>query len=246
MAMGSSPHTRGAQCVTPVGHCPARIIPAYAGSTNPRRCLCRARWDHPRIRGEHDDSDQYVIDGLGSSPHTRGALAAREPQLRGHRIIPAYAGSTETPHGGTRRPPDHPRIRGEHAALASQAHSIAGSSPHTRGALEPIGGHIDVAGIIPAYAGSTFAGQLGELAWQDHPRIRGEHCRRRRGRRGGRGSSPHTRGALAAARAVPMISRDHPRIRGEHAVEPCCWGALVGSSPHTRGARDAPPERPIR
>ena len=49
------------------------IIPAYAGSTA-LDVQDRLTWrDHPRIRGEHDDSDQYVIDGLGSSPHTRGA-----------------------------------------------------------------------------------------------------------------------------------------------------------------------------
>ena len=90
----------------------------------------------------------------------------------------------------------------------------------------------------------------------DHPRIRGEHRRRRRPAWRRRGSSPHTRGALAKGEAGFVVKRiipayagstyreigfetidmDHPRIRGEH------HGLLptrphdAGSSPHTRGA----------
>jgi len=56
---GSSPHTRGARPQRPQVIEQARIIPAYAGST--------------------DDSDQYSIDGLGSSPHTRGARWPQDP-----------------------------------------------------------------------------------------------------------------------------------------------------------------------
>ena len=31
------------------------------------------------------------------------------------------------------------------------------------------------AGIIPAYAGSTFKRKTNQIRWQDHPRLRGEH-----------------------------------------------------------------------
>ena len=75
--------------------------------------------------------------------------------------------------------------------------------------------------------------------------------------RGGRGSSPHTRGALSQAvegmpqyRIIPAYagstspsparpdsSRDHPRIRGEHEWAEFTTPAGDGSSPHTRGAR---------
>ena len=177
---GSSPHTRGARG-TPLsltryeGNHPrirgehlvhfvsfvrwTRIIPAYAGSTN---CF-----------------DYLVKRNVGSSPHTRGAPIPRapsgcaawdHPRIRGEhfrlsaraassmRIIPAYAGSTVMPLGvsasmsgsspHTRGAPDssvspnpdtrdHPRIRGEHSCIA---------------VLERPGW-----GIIPAYAGSTFA-----------------------------------------------------------------------------------------
>ena len=112
---GSSPHTRGAlrQAHGALGF--PRIIPAYAGST---RSPCR------RTTGS-----------AGSSPHTRGAQEARRPRRRESRIIPAYAGSTWRTVKLWSGKRDHPRIRGEHTTTRYNAHKVAGSSPHTRGAL---------------------------------------------------------------------------------------------------------------
>ena len=152
------PRIRGEHVCLGNDVCPsAGIIPAYAGST----------------LSETDDALREV----GSSPHTRGArrtthmpAAARRdhPRIRGEHlrervlaepvdgIIPAYAGSTpflslhkmvllgSSPH--TRGAPevqgdrqqhggDHPRIRGEHECI--------------------LGATTKIAGIIPAYAGST-------------------------------------------------------------------------------------------
>ena len=73
--------------------------------------------------------------------------------------------------------------------------SRAGSSPHTRGALDVEGLAALFNGIIPAYAGSTASTSSGAASRKDHPRIRGEHrgmCPTSLSRRG---SSPHTRGA---------------------------------------------------
>ena len=53
------------------------------------------------------------------------------------------------------RATDHPRIRGEHAAEASDEDRIGG--------------------IIPAYAGSTPTPTWSKSRFWDHPRIRGEH-----------------------------------------------------------------------
>ena len=50
-------------------------------------------------------------------------------------IIPAYAGSTRRAGSGWGKASDHPRIRGEHRAGAALVAALAGSSPHTRGAL---------------------------------------------------------------------------------------------------------------
>ena len=94
------------------------------------------------------------------------------------RIIPAYAGSTQSLMGRLPRPKDHPRIRGEHDADLLAYLVEVGSSPHTRGALESFLKLILETGIIPAYAGSTPE-TLGRRSrrW-DHPRIRGEHSMR--------------------------------------------------------------------
>ena len=195
----------------------------------------------------------------GLSPHTRGALErvrqryvelGDHPRIRGEHllglyplaptqgIIPAYAGSTAPAATVTREP--------------------AGSSPHTRGArlgLDGVaGGHRDHPrirgehsaqclgavvrlGIIPAYAGSTGTSDAGSDL--------------------GRGSSPHTRGALELGHQGIGLAEDHPRIRGEHrdlvrlvrggqgiipayagSTTPSSWFTLgwMGSSPHTRGA----------
>ena len=132
---GSSPHTRGAPPACRRGFRARGIIPAYAGSTTHPRSWCRARWDHPRIRGEHpaDDVDRLVE----------------------ARIIPAYAGSTLANLPVESALWDHPRIRGEHFIKYGIVPSSEGSSPHTRGA-HGVKLEAEFTGrIIPAYAGST-------------------------------------------------------------------------------------------
>ena len=132
--------------------------------------------------------------------------------------------------------PDHPRIRGEHSPVDPSYSKHEGSSPHTRGARPVAWDAKAKAGIIPAYAGSTFmAPEIDEL----RP-----------------GSSPHTRGAhlmsstdKTEARIIPayagsthVLDRrrnragDHPRIRGEHRLKRARGFVHEGSSPHTRGA----------
>ena len=215
--------------------------------------------DHPRIRGEHDDSDQYSIDGLGSSPHTRGARSQLISPAFSSRIIPAYAGSTRSPSSSSPGRADHPRIRGEHDPGVVGVPEDGGSSPHTRGAP---GSGLDPAPqgrIIPAYAGSTTYDKTGSYLEPDHPRIRGEHFLWWWSLSEAAGSSPHTRGAphdfryhhdprriipaYAGSTASPSTSSaafaDHPRIRGEHAAWIPSIIIASGSSPHTRGARQA-------
>ena len=152
---GSSPHTRGAPALPRLVVVVDGIIPAYAGST----WICRWRRppsrDHPRIRGEHSSRKMTQASRAGSSPHTRGARLLYYDTDSVIRIIPAYAGSTRQPASATGYVPDHPRIRGEHAAPPGTILQTRGSSPHTRGA--PPGGSSRLwrGRIIPAYAGST-------------------------------------------------------------------------------------------
>ena len=121
-----------------------------------------------------------------------------------------------------------------------------GSSPHTRGARYACNRYVDMAGIIPAYAGSTAGVRPGTGGGPDHPRIRGEHRSSRPPGRGWAGSSPHTRGAPPRSCPAPWPTRDHPRIRGEHPGGGWHWYWALGSSPHTRGARPSARGCPAR
>ena len=219
---GSSPHTRGTPQPTFIRRSLQRIIPAYAGNTT-------------------DVSIETTTTG-GSSPHTRGTLrqlfklranSRDHPRIRGEHsrfrrwraartgIIPAYAGNTDmwttyindmqgsSPHtrgtpGRSRRSRspwwDHPRIRREHVSGLSKL--------------------VKAIGIIPAYAGNTFACVFAFAALA--------------------GSSPHTRGTLYADTDYIYLQGDHPRIRGEHAAVAARWHARRGIIPAYAGNTAAP------
>ena len=70
---GSSPRMRGAlhSALRVLAH--AGIIPAYAGSTQNPANRARYRRDHPRVCGEHSDSQSPLWRSAGSSPRMRGA-----------------------------------------------------------------------------------------------------------------------------------------------------------------------------
>ena len=216
LGAGSSPHTRGARG-RPAPR-PARpgIIPAYAGSTRPRRLPGPGDRDHPRIRGEHTAGVRLLAVVSGSSPHTRGARRVRGRLVRGCGIIPAYAGSTVPPPRLVHRLRDHPRIRGEHPGGGWHWNCALGSSPHTRGAHRRRRTPNQNNRIIPAYAGSTFPGICATQDTTDHPRIRGEH------------------GVLRGGPAVG--ERIIPAYAGSTIVGSIGMVIGWGSSPHTRGA----------
>ena len=70
------------------------IIPACAGSTRPASGCPSCRRDHPRMCGEHLSFIPIKSFRRGSSPHVRGALAAKPTSEHTTGIIPACAGST--------------------------------------------------------------------------------------------------------------------------------------------------------
>ena len=156
LVRGSSPRMRGAPHVGGAHRGRQGIIPAYAGST--MAMIIDGIWigDHPRVCGEHPSNWPDTVKQRGSSPRMRGAQ--RRTDFRGpvFGIIPAYAGSTPPMLPPCRIGWDHPRVCGEHAHDDALADLEPGSSPRMRGA------HCDsrrlhcLAGIIPAYAGSTL------------------------------------------------------------------------------------------
>ena len=178
---GSSPHTRGAREKWHIFYRHVGIIPAYAGSTPFLALMGCLSWDHPRIRGEHRAARSFRRRWRGSSPHTRGAPPPRERPARRGRIIPAYAGSTPSECTSDGPSSDHPRIRGEHDVDFWLPLPDWGSSPHTRGAPAAWRSPSASKRIIPAYAGSTWPKCSSSRTSPDHPRIRGEHHRSKRG-----------------------------------------------------------------
>ena len=91
---GSSPLTRGKRRRPDFRRAPGRLIPAHAGKTRDRRRPCHRRRAHPRSRGENVDRAVRNSASAGSSPLTRGKLAACQDQRSVFGLIPAHAGKT--------------------------------------------------------------------------------------------------------------------------------------------------------
>ena len=155
MRAGSSPHVRGAHtCWYRCRFC-CGIIPACAGSTGRAPSSTSRTRDHPRMCGEHSSNPGTIIKTLGSSPHVRGAHCSGMKSNSRRGIIPACAGSTNTPLGYATRRRDHPRMCGEHVRGFMAKMTVLGSSPHVRGAPGLLRQRSGITGIIPACAGST-------------------------------------------------------------------------------------------
>ena len=146
------------------------------------------------MRGEHTMSRYPISHGTGSSPHARGPRQTGIRQCATQGIIPACAGNTTTATAALTSLGDHPRMRGEHAALNVEALAAAGSSPHARGTLPTDCCMRTRTGIIPACAGNTGSDPPTFARSGDHPRMRGEHASSLAISKSWKGSSPHARG----------------------------------------------------
>ena len=194
---------------------------------------------------------------LGSSPRMRGTLKRVHRHRHATRIIPAYAGNTNDADSYSTARRDHPRVCGEHDHHLGVVPVVQGSSPRIRGTLIHFRLATHGAGIIPAYAGNTYDGVGYSRPDRDHPRVCGEHRKRRNVMPDATGSSPRMRGtpytpyptgrytgiipAYAGNTLCPTWFsrrlRDHPRVCGEH---PCIRrrsAGTTGSSPRMRGTR---------
>ena len=154
-AQGSSPRMRGTHERLCGAFQPPGIIPAYAGNTSQNPCNAALFRDHPRVCGEHFLHIEDSTAGKGSSPRMRGTRDCSRHLAQNAGIIPAYAGNTRA---GARRAQgawDHPRVCGEHNAVALHLRDHRGSSPRMRG-TRAIQSRVTLCrGIIPAYAGNT-------------------------------------------------------------------------------------------
>ena len=118
---GSSPLTRGKHVPAYTKAAATRLIPAHAGKTAFSAAHATFAAAHPRSRGENHDSQGSTGYASGSSPLTRGKLAARQLSGGGCRLIPAHAGKTRSATSTARRPSAHPRSRGENSAYVPRA-----------------------------------------------------------------------------------------------------------------------------
>ena len=172
---GSSPRARGTLQLGRLSVTATRFIPASAGNTSRGAGEGRSPPVHPRERGEHLFLEAPGTADAGSSPRARGTPGRGRGLRRCPRFIPASAGNTRQ--AGLCIAPEtvHPRERGEHEGTRGNGNYFGGSSPRARGTrphrpAQPVDRR-----FIPASAGNTHAGEVGEADAAVHPRERGEH-----------------------------------------------------------------------
>ncbi len=132
-----------------------------------------------------------------------------------------------------------------------------GSSPRLRGTpADGIEAHV-IGRFIPASAGNTHRQAMTSRTTSVHPRVCGEHDKKRNPPVGNSGSSPRLRGtrvrpgqrdeigrfipASAGNTAASKTGRPslavHPRVCGEHRTASKAASIAAGSSPRLRGTR---------
>ena len=198
LVQGSSPLTRGKPSVKPGCSTRAGLIPAHAGKTSVWRVMAGTPAAHPRSRGENSPPSGRGMRTTGSSPLTRGKRCPLGCACGGCRLIPAHAGKTRRNRRAGKGWRAHPRSRGENALGITTCTPAPGSSPLTRGKRATREAPALRSGLIPAHAGKTSTGGACARSRWAHPRSRGENSIMPAGMAVVRGSSPLTRGKLAA------------------------------------------------
>ncbi len=238
---GPSPRARGALACLRLEVRVVGTIPACAGSTSSRSLMSSIIiGDHPRMRGEHNDTAGRLNRWLGPSPRARGAHRQGHARRRAGGTIPACAGSTRP----GRPPPsccrDHSRVRGEHTVTPFRVVRGCGPSPRARGARSLALARPRPIGTIPACAGSTEALVCGGHAAQGpSPRARGAQ-RALLDLVEAHGTIPAYAGSTPTGPMPGRPRRDHPRVRGEHHPWEPIDSAPPGPSSRARGARQRP------
>ena len=175
---GSPPRMRGKGSPRPAPLRCARITPAYAGKSEPRRLHEHQRKDHPRVCGEKALSPLSLYLVSGSPPRMRGKVSVFLRSEDPNGITPAYAGKRSRTPSPARSRGDHPRVCGEKMSNIVQGISQKGSPPRMRGKVYIDGNFVPVERITPAYAGKRKSRLLFLLHIRDHPRVCGEKTKK--------------------------------------------------------------------
>ena len=252
---GSPPLARGTDEAAEGGSKDAGITPACAGNSASIYAQILHARDHPRLRGEQLSSAFSFLVILGSPPLARGTGEPRRTYCRGSGITPACAGNSCIISVSATAARDHPRLRGEQKSSATKSSGSAGSPPLARGTGIISSFSFSFARITPACAGNSESARDGQIAAEDHPRLRGEQLLPQPLPQNGEGSPPLARGTemlsktlYATARITPACAGnskrffcvnhriwDHPRLRGEQFLRPLTLFGPKGSPPLARG-----------
>ena len=228
LTLGSPPHTRGVSFLLSTSSRPLRITPAYAGSMVFKKLL-------RHFCGKYSGMGTNSTSVSGSPPLARGIQSFSLPFLTSFW--------------------DHPRLRGEYTYSPVDGFAPRGSPPLARGILLIFDFGERRHGITLACAGNTRSRMMTNMAYRDHPRLRGEYLKKNYGFAGKRGSPPLARGILldcvrqrnpdgitpACAGNTQYPSPpdkrfwDHPRLRGEYSFPNRLALWITGSPPLARG-----------
>ena len=152
---GSSPRGRGKPLLDWSDRVVRRLIPAWAGKTIAHTGRAGLLAAHPRVGGENVTGLLQPCYALGSSPRGRGKLVAVVERGLQVRLIPAWAGKTDSGKRSWIISRAHPRVGGENEA-ARQPHGWeTGSSPRGRGKRRLRSRRGGLPRLIPAWAGKT-------------------------------------------------------------------------------------------
>ena len=233
--VGSPPLARGTEYPVHIGRAYPGITPACAGNRPLRPFSAFFSRDHPRLRGEQLSTSACAFKIAGSPPLARGTVKQRVFFFVHRRITPACAGNSGKCRRAVRQWGDHPRLRGEQAAVGYGVQQPQGSPPLARG-TDFHGLHAARAGgITPACAGNSAISSKPHPNRRDHPRLRGEQAVPAMPKPSPVGSPPLARGtvrhmpdfaqlvwitpACAGNRQrlprTKLLCWDHPRLRGE-------------------------------
>ena len=133
---GSPPHVRGPREIPWQEVLSLGITPACAGTTGFSVCSTAGSGDHPRMCGDHLNTEYNGTHSWGSPPHVRGPQSATKVVASLWGITPAGAGTTSFSLPGATVMRDHPRMCGDHLVPYQYSSVTVGSPPHVRGPLD--------------------------------------------------------------------------------------------------------------
>ncbi len=260
-ANGLPPQARGREGQEVPHRQVQRTTPAGAGTSASPATAAPACSDHPRMRGDEDETlvQRAVLPGPPPQARGRGHGPHRLGPQRG--TTPAGAGTRAGSRAGRSRPGDHPRRRGDERRHRPPGAHRRGPPPQARGRASRMHKVMIPAGTTPAGAGTSMPDPLERARAADHPRRRGDEVLKTRPAAAHPGPPPQARGrathefigddldgttpAGAGTRCpAPWPAPpdgDHPRRRGDEIRASVASPKSAGPPPQARGRGGAVP-----